>query len=93
MMKIRLSPKESELFKLLCLHKNDLLTRNDVLDKIWGINKGYDTDEVNSISRSIDVYINKLRNYFKNDGDERSSYVRIDNVHGEGFCLVEELNK
>lgn len=32
----KLSPKEAELLKLLCLHKNELLPREKALKKIWG---------------------------------------------------------
>lgn len=84
----RLSPKESDLFKLLCLNVNDLTLRKDALKKIWG--DPYEMKEYSEgISRSIDVYINKLRGYYKDD-----PYVRIENIHGTGFTLVvEDLNQ
>ena len=73
---IRLSPKESQLLKLLALHINDLLTREIALNKIW-------RDDNYFTSRSMDVYIAKLRKYLKEDTD-----VEILNIHGEGFRLV-----
>lgn len=73
---IKLSPKENELLRLLALHKNDLMARELALTKIW-------RDDNYFTSRSMDVYIAKLRKYLsKDDG------VEIVNIHGEGFRLV-----
>ncbi len=72
----KLSPKESELLKLLCLHKNDLMPRELALNKIW-YHDNYFT------SRSMDVYIAKLRKLLKEDEN-----VEIVNIHGEGFRLL-----
>ncbi|MEN9513255.1 MAG: hypothetical protein RJB16_1015, partial [Bacteroidota bacterium] len=49
-----LSPKENELLKMLAEHKNDLLTREKALKKIWGSDTYFN-------GRSMDVYIAKLR--------------------------------
>lgn len=76
---IKLSPKESELLKMLALHVNDLMPRELALTKIW-------RDDNYFTSRSMDVYIAKLRKYLKKD--ER---VEILNIHGEGFRLVINL--
>ncbi len=72
----KLSPKESELLKLLCLHQNDLMPRELALNKIW-YHDNYFT------SRSMDVYIAKLRKLLKADEN-----VEIVNIHGEGFRLL-----
>ncbi|MDB2702367.1 response regulator transcription factor [Flavobacteriaceae bacterium] len=72
----KLSPKESQLLRLLALHMNDLLPREKALNKIW-------RDDNYFTSRSMDVYIAKLRKYLKQD-----SKVEILNIHGEGFRLV-----
>jgi DNA-binding response OmpR family regulator len=71
-----LSPKENELLKMLCEHKNDLLTREAALKKIWGSDTYFN-------GRSMDVYIAKLRKYLKEDGS-----IEIVNIHGNGFRLV-----
>ncbi len=73
---IKLSPKENELLKMLVLHENDLMPRELALTKIW-------RDDNYFTSRSMDVYIAKLRKYLKLD-----SNVEILNIHGEGFRLV-----
>jgi len=72
---VKLSPKESELLKMLCLHENKILEREKALSKIWG-EDGYFT------ARSMDVYITKLRKYLRNDPS-----IEIENIHGSGFIL------
>jgi len=72
----KLSPKENELLRLLALHENDLMPRELALTKIW-------RDDNYFTSRSMDVYIAKLRKYLKKDDT-----VEILNIHGEGFRLV-----
>jgi len=72
---VKLSPKESELLKLLCSCENKVLDRNKALQEIWG-EDGYFT------ARSMDVYITKLRKYLKNDPS-----IEIENIHGSGFIL------
>ncbi|NOR27377.1 MAG: response regulator [Lutibacter sp.] len=74
----KLSPKESKLLKLLTIYKNDLMPRELALTKIW-------RDDNYFTSRSMDVYIAKLRKYLKRDED-----VEILNIHGEGFRLIEK---
>lgn len=71
----KLSPKESDLLKLLCQNKNQLLPRETALRKIWG-DDGYFT------ARSMDVFITKLRKYLAADPN-----IEIKNIHGSGFLL------
>ena len=73
---IKLSPKESKLLQLLVLNINDLLPREIALNKIW-------RDDSYFTSRSMDVYIAKLRKYVSLD-----SNIEIINIHGEGFRLL-----
>jgi DNA-binding response OmpR family regulator len=70
--------KEAELLRLLCENKNNILRRDAALIEIWN-------EETYFTSRSMDVYITKLRNYLKGD---RS--IQIENVHGVGFKLLVE---
>lgn len=74
----KLSPKESKLLRMLALYKNDLMPRELALTKIW-------RDDNYFTSRSMDVYIAKLRKYLKKDEG-----VEILNIHGEGFRLVDK---
>ncbi|HOE05984.1 MAG TPA: response regulator transcription factor [Bacteroidales bacterium] len=72
----RLTPRESDLLKMLYVNKNHVLDRNHALKQIWGDDNYFN-------ARSMDVYITKLRKYFKDiDG------IEINNVHGSGFILV-----
>jgi len=71
-----LTSKESELLRLLCLHRDSTLDRNLALNKIWG-------EESYFTGRSMDVFISRLRKYLKDD-----SRIEIINVHGQGFKLI-----
>ncbi|MGK6350647.1 response regulator transcription factor [Parapedobacter sp. DT-150] len=72
----KLSTKEAELLRLLCLKKNDVLTREEALLKIW-----HDDNYFNG--RSMDVFLSKLRKYLRDDPK-----VEIVNVHGKGYKLL-----
>ena len=74
----KLSPKENQLLKMLVLNFDDLLPRDIALNKIW-------RDANYFTSRSMDVYIAKLRKYLDKDIS-----LKIINVHGEGFRLMKE---
>ncbi|HEY0898760.1 MAG TPA: response regulator transcription factor, partial [Sphingobacteriaceae bacterium] len=54
----KVSTKEAELLRLLCLKKNDVLTREEALLTIW-----HDDNYFNG--RSMDVFLSKLRKYLK----------------------------
>ena len=71
-----LSPKENQLLLMLVENQNDLLSRNKALEEIWN-------DDNYFTSRSMDVYIAKLRKYLRQDAS-----VEIVNIHGEGFRLI-----
>ncbi len=77
--KIKLTNKESQLLKLLCQNKNEVLDRSAALKMIW-----HDDSYFNA--RSMDVYITKLRKYLKKDNT-----VSIQTIHGEGFKLIEHI--
>jgi DNA-binding response OmpR family regulator len=72
----KLTSKEAELLRLLSINKNQTLERSLALKMIWH-------DDTYFNARSMDVYITKLRKYFKNDPG-----VEIINVHGTGFRLM-----
>ena len=72
----RLTQKECDLLRLLCVNKNKILERSEALTRIW-------KDESYFTGRSMDVYITKLRNYLKQDKS-----IEIINVHGTGFKLI-----
>ncbi|MBL7953190.1 MAG: response regulator transcription factor [Flavobacteriales bacterium] len=72
----KLTTKESELLRLLCANRNDVLERSAALNAVWGNDSYFN-------GRSMDVYIAKLRKYLREDPS-----VEIINVHGKGFRLI-----
>lgn len=72
----KLTTKESELLKYLCVNRNTVLDRNFALKTIW-------IDDSYFNARSMDVYITKLRKYLKDDPS-----IEIINVRGKGFKLI-----
>lgn len=76
-----LSLKESQLLRLLGSRQNQLVKREEALTSIWGEN-------THSNSRSMDVFLTRLRKRFSNDPS-----VAITNMHGVGFVLQTGLKK
>ncbi|MEX2595848.1 MAG: response regulator transcription factor [Salibacteraceae bacterium] len=71
-----LTKKEAELLRMLCLHQDEVLTREMALTVVWGSDDYF-------LGRSMDVFITKLRKYLSHD--ER---IKIMNVHGVGFKMI-----
>jgi len=72
----KLTSKENELLRILCMYMGEVVDRNDALNLIWGDDNYFN-------SRSMDVYITKLRKIFKEDKE-----IQIINSHGKGFKLL-----
>ncbi|MCC7050964.1 MAG: response regulator transcription factor [Bacteroidia bacterium] len=72
----KLTSKEADLLRLLCIHLNNVMERSFALKSIWG-------DDSYFNARSMDVYIAKLRKYLSKD-----SNIEIINVHGKGFKMI-----
>ncbi len=68
-----ITPKENDLLKFFCDHKNKVLKREEVLMNVWGKDDFF-------LGRSMDVFITKLRKYLK--ADDR---VVLEIIHGMGF--------
>lgn len=71
-----LTQKEADLLKLLCMHKGEVIKRDEILISLWN-NDDYFT------GRSLDVFISRLRKYLKEDAD-----IEIQNLHSVGFKLI-----
>lgn len=69
----QLTEKEASLIHFFCTHKNQMLKREQILKTIWG------NDDFFS-GRSMDVYISKIRKYFKDD-----SRISIESVRNIGL--------
>lgn len=73
-----LTKKEAMVLKLLCKNLNEVVTRELILNAVWGQDDYF-------VGRSLDVFITKLRKYFKEDPK-----IQIINVHGIGFKLTDK---
>ncbi|WP_416175606.1 response regulator transcription factor [Clostridium sp.] len=78
--KVKLTSKESQLLELLVRNKNQVITKEQILDRVWGI----DCDiEMNN---NIEVYFSYLRKKLKSI----KSNITIETVRGVGYCLRED---
>ena len=73
---IKLTLQEFKLLKLFMENKNNVLTRTQILDTVWGMN--YDSN-----TNVVDVYVSYLRNKIDVEGKEKL----IDTVKGRGYIL------
>lgn len=72
----RLTTREAEILRMLCLSKNNVVRREQILTKLWGENDYF-------AGRSLDVFISKLRKYFSED-----SKIKIESIPKVGFIIV-----
>lgn len=73
---IPLSHRESEILRLLCSSKGEVVDNRGILLELWGDDSYFNT-------RSLHVFITKLRHKLSRD-----SQVRIINVRGIGYKLI-----
>lgn len=71
----RLTEKETILIQYLYNHKNNMIKREDLLKDVWG------NDDFFS-GRSMDVFISRLRKYFKQDVT-----ISLESVRGVGLTF------
>jgi DNA-binding response OmpR family regulator len=69
----KLSHREAILLQILAENKNSTIQRKEILMRIWGDDSFFN-------SRNLDVYITKLRDYFKED-----SSIEIITIKGIGY--------
>ncbi|MFF2889134.1 response regulator transcription factor [Paenibacillus sp. NPDC057967] len=67
-----LTSKEFELFRCLAVHPNQVLTRDTILDRVWGMDYFGD-------ARTVDTHIKRLRRKLGEDAG------RIVTVRGNGY--------
>ena len=75
--KIEFTNKEYELLLFLTKHKGKVISRNELLDKVWGYDFVGD-------SRTVDIHVQRIRK--KLDEDKNSSL--IETVFGVGYKLI-----
>jgi len=70
-----ITEKEAELLMLLLQYNQQVVSRKEILEKLWGENDYF-------LGRSLDVFMSRLRKYFAAD-----SRIRFDSVRGVGFKI------
>ena len=74
---IRLTKREFELLRFLVQNRNRVLTRDRLLERVWGLDRQVET-------RSVDVHVGRLR------GKLGAAGRQIETVIGMGYRFVEE---
>lgn len=74
---IHLTDREERLLALFCSNPNQVFTRDDISISLTGLPH-------NPIDRSIDIYINRLRNKIE-ENPRKPKYLKT--VRGQGYCL------
>jgi len=72
---VRLTRKEFDLLRYLVEHRGEVLTRERLLDEVWGYERFPTT-------RTVDTHILRLRQKFEQD-PEHPRYILT--VHGQGY--------
>lgn len=75
---INLSHREFEILKYLVDHKNSTVSRDDLLENVWGLQKGITT-------RTIDNFIMKLRQKIEADANHPKIILTL---YGIGYKLI-----
>lgn len=74
-----ITEREAKLLQMLCEKKNEVVRRDAILSKLW------DTEGDFFASRSLDVFVTRLRKLFADDEE-----VQIKTVKGVGLCLSDK---
>ncbi|OAA86863.1 response regulator transcription factor [Clostridium ljungdahlii] len=77
--KTKLTTKESQLLELLARNKNQVLTKDQILDRVWGLDSDIE------MNNNIEVYFSYLRKKLR----ELKCNVVIETIRGIGYCLKE----
>jgi len=74
----RLTQREAQVLELLAVNKNEVVRREAVLSRFWGLKLKEDF----FASRSLDVFIKKIRTAIEDDAS-----IELKTVRGVGFML------
>jgi DNA-binding response OmpR family regulator len=77
--RIELTPKEYDLFLFLLENKNHVMSREQIINHVWGYDFVGDTNVV-------DVYIRYIRKKI----DHESDVILIHTIRGVGYCVRED---
>ncbi|MDI3480759.1 MAG: two-component system, OmpR family, alkaline phosphatase synthesis response regulator PhoP [Tepidanaerobacteraceae bacterium] len=73
---VKLKPKEYELLLLFCENKDKVLTREEILDRVWGL-------DYEGGLRTVDVHVQRIRKKL----DVEGAPSIIDTVFGIGYKM------
>ena len=77
-----LTATETKLLQILAQNKNETVRREAILSRCWN-SRCWNTEDDYFASRSLDVFVSKLRKLFEADDD-----IEIKTVRGVGLMLV-----
>ena len=77
----RLTYKESQLLELLIRKKGQVIPKEQILDKVWGLESDVEMN-------NIEIYIHYLRKKL----NPASCGIQIETIRGVGYCLKETPN-
>jgi len=80
---VELPPKEFELLAVLVEHAGRVLTRNQLIDEVWGSDYVGDT-------KTLDVHIRRLRGRIEDDPQDPQ---RIRTVRGVGYRFADRIDR
>ncbi len=78
---VKLTAKETQLLELFLRNKGQVITREQILDRVWGLDSEVEMN-------NVEIYIYYLRKKL----EPLPAEVRIDTVRGIGYCLKEMEN-
>ncbi|GFZ91786.1 DNA-binding response regulator [Compostibacillus humi] len=78
---VPMAPKEMELFYYLAMNPNQVLTRQQLLDRVWGY-------EFNGDPRTVDVHIKRIRDKLA----AHQTNWSVVTIRGVGYRFEENLN-
>ncbi len=76
---LKLTPHEAMVLKYMINNKGKIVSRKELLEKVWHLNPDIET-------RTVDIFISRLRNYFEEDP---STPIYIKSVRGAGYVFEE----
>jgi DNA-binding response OmpR family regulator len=77
----QLTIKEAELLDYLAKKENQVVSRDEILNDLWGKNDYF-------MGRSMDVFISRIRKYLQDDPD-----LSLETIRGIGFILHTEQTR
>ena len=77
-MLVKLTVKETQLLELFLRNKGQVITREQILDRVWGIDCEVDMN-------NVEIYIYYLRKKL----EPLPAGIRIETIRGIGYCLRE----